>query len=98
MCDLYRLLAFHKVDHLPPLLILLLRPLTFIEVCVRIHVLIMAASRSESQQPPVYGRKRSNTVTSVLKSVVSSSAIPVIPAIPIRTGDSKVLTLWVHDP
>jgi DEP domain-containing protein 5 len=69
------------------------------------------ASRSESQQPPAYGRKRSNTVTSVLKSVAVSAAvpgassssaagggIPAIPALPLRTGDNKTLTTWVHDP
>ena len=54
-------------------------------------------SRSESQQPSQYGRKRSNTVQSILKSTTSSVSIPIVPAIPIRTGDSKVLTLWVHD-
>lgn len=55
-------------------------------------------SRSESQQPPQYGRKRSNTIQSVLKSTTSSVSIPVVPAIPLRTGDSKILTIWVHDP
>ena len=57
----------------------------------------MAASRSESQQPSAYGRKRSNTVTSVFKPNTSTSATPVVPAIPLRTGDSKALTTWVHD-
>lgn len=46
----------------------------------------------------MYGRKRSNTVQSVLKSAVPASTIPAVPAIPLRTGDTKVLTIWVHDP
>lgn len=51
----------------------------------------MTTSRSESQQPQ-YGRKRSNTVQSVYKPPPV-----VVPAIPLKNGDFKVLTAWVHD-
>ena len=50
----------------------------------------MSVSRSESQAPQ-YGRKRSNTVQSIYKSTA-------IPALPLKLGDSKQLTTWVHDP
>ena len=50
----------------------------------------MSTSRSESQAPQ-YGRKRSNTVQSIYKNTQ-------IPALPLKLGDTKTLTTWVHDP
>ncbi|KAJ3558430.1 hypothetical protein NM688_g932 [Phlebia brevispora] len=49
----------------------------------------MSVSRSESQAPQ-YGRKRSNTVQSLYKNAP-------LPALPLKLGDSKSLTTWVHD-
>ena len=54
-----------------------------------------AAPRSESQGPAPFGRKRSNTVQSLYKNAPN---IPSIPALPLKVGDTKVLTTWVHDP
>jgi hypothetical protein len=51
---------------------------------------IMTTSRAESINQPPYGRKRSNTVQSFLRS-------PVTPITPLCVGDSQVLSLWVHD-
>ncbi|KAI0312389.1 hypothetical protein OF83DRAFT_1067227 [Amylostereum chailletii] len=45
----------------------------------------MSTSRAESQ----YSRRRSNTAQSVFRNP---------PAVPLKFGDSKVLTTWVHDP
>ncbi|KAI5117310.1 hypothetical protein M0805_005538 [Coniferiporia weirii] len=50
----------------------------------------MSNSRSESQNDSPYRRKRSNTVQSMLRSPVSAS--------PLVVGNSKDLTLWVHNP
>ena len=54
-----------------------------------------AAPRSDSREPAQVGRKRSNTVQSLYKNPPS---IPSIPALPLKLGDTKVLTTWVHDP
>lgn len=48
----------------------------------------MTTSRAESQHTQ-YGRRRSNTATSLLRT-------PATP-VPLKYGDSKVLNLWVHD-
>ena len=48
---------------------------------------MMSTSRAESQQP--YGRRRSNTAQSILRST---------PVTPLKYGDSKVLNSWVHEP
>ncbi|KZT08675.1 uncharacterized protein LAESUDRAFT_48935 [Laetiporus sulphureus 93-53] len=50
----------------------------------------MSSSRAESQASQ-FGRRRSNTVTSQYKP-------PSVSATPLRLGDSKTLTTWVHDP
>jgi hypothetical protein len=47
----------------------------------------MSTTRAESQHPQ-YGRRRSDTAQSILRSVPSS---------PLKIGDTKVLNLWVHD-
>jgi DEP domain-containing protein 5 len=49
----------------------------------------MTTSRAESQHPQ-YGRRRSNTATSMMRSPA--------PAGPLKVGDSKVFNSWVHDP
>lgn len=56
----------------------------------RRHLRKMTTSRSESINQPSYGRKRSNTVQSFLRS-------PTTPATPLSIGDAQVLSLWVHD-
>ena len=53
------------------------------------NYLDMTTSRSESVSQP-YGRKRSNTVQSYLRS-------PPTPATPLALGDAQILSLWVHD-
>jgi hypothetical protein len=49
----------------------------------------MANSREQSQ----YGRRRSNTAQSNLRT------LPAIPSTigPLKIGDSKVMNAWVHD-
>ncbi|KAL4252374.1 Vacuolar membrane-associated protein IML1 [Abortiporus biennis] len=49
----------------------------------------MSTSRSESQPPSNYGRKRSNTAQSIYKT----PQLP--PAPPLQVGDSRTLTTWV---
>ncbi|EMD37992.1 hypothetical protein CERSUDRAFT_93517 [Gelatoporia subvermispora B] len=51
----------------------------------------MSLSRPESQASQAGGRRRSNTVRSL-------HAPPPVLAPPLRIGDSKTLTTWVHDP
>ena len=55
----------------------------------------MPSSRPESQQPPPTGRKRSNTVQSHFKHAPPVLPAPLAP--PLKRGDSRVLTTWVHD-
>ena len=52
----------------------------------------MSVARPESRTSQVSGRRRSNTAQSVFKS--PSLVTPT----PLRFGDSKILTAWVHDP
>ncbi|KZT26603.1 hypothetical protein NEOLEDRAFT_1062935 [Neolentinus lepideus HHB14362 ss-1] len=47
----------------------------------------MSSSRAESQHPQ-YTRRRSNTATSLFKG----------PVTPLKVGDKKTFTIWVHDP
>jgi DEP domain-containing protein 5 len=49
----------------------------------------MTTSRAESQHAQ-YGRRRSNTGSSMLRSPA--------PILPLKVGDSKVFNSWVHDP
>ncbi|CCM05881.1 uncharacterized protein FIBRA_08118 [Fibroporia radiculosa] len=49
----------------------------------------MSTSRAESQAPS-FGRRRSNTAQSIFKSAS-------LPTTPLKVGDSKTLTTWVHD-
>ncbi|KAL6301620.1 hypothetical protein BKA93DRAFT_738346 [Sparassis latifolia] len=51
----------------------------------------MSVSRSESQTSQSGSRRRSNTAQSVYKSTPASVT-------PLKFGDSKTLTTWVHDP
>ena len=51
----------------------------------------MAGSRAESQVSQ-YGRRRSNTAQSLYKPP------PPPPIAPLQYGDTKTLTIWVHDP
>lgn len=51
----------------------------------------MTLSRAESQHTQ-YGRRRSNTATSVLRSPAPA------PPPPLKVGDSKVFNSWVHEP
>ena len=51
------------------------------------------SSRAESQVSQ-YGRRRSNTATSILKPPSTASA----PAPPLEVGQSKTLNSWVHEP
>ena len=50
----------------------------------------MSSSRSDSHSHSQYGRRRSNTAQSVLRPIPDSP--------PLNVGDSKPLTLWIHDP
>lgn len=51
----------------------------------------MSSSRAESQASQ-YGRRRSNTAQSVYKPP------PPPTTAPLKYGDTKTLTIWVHDP
>ncbi|KAH9950328.1 hypothetical protein B0H21DRAFT_567129 [Amylocystis lapponica] len=51
----------------------------------------MSTSRAESQTPQFGGRRRSNTAQSIYKNAPLS-------ATPLSVGDSRALTMWVHDP
>lgn len=57
----------------------------------------MSTSRPESQPPSQYGRKRSNTVQSHSGFKITAPATPTTIAPPLKRGDFKVLTSWVHD-
>jgi DEP domain-containing protein 5 len=57
----------------------------------------MPNSRPESQQPPISGRKRSNTVQSHFKHVTATPIVPISLAPPLKRGDWRVLNTWVHD-
>jgi DEP domain-containing protein 5 len=50
----------------------------------------MSTSRATSQHQ--FGRKRSNTAQSILRPA------PAPPAAPLQVGDTKIFTVWVHDP
>ena len=52
----------------------------------------MSVVRPESRVSHVGGRRRSNTAQSVFRNP------PVVTPTPLRFGDSKLLTAWVHDP
>lgn len=49
----------------------------------------MSNSRAESSNQPRYGRKRSDTLQSMLRSPTSAT--------PLVIGNTKELTLWVND-
>ncbi|EPS98964.1 hypothetical protein FOMPIDRAFT_1050964 [Fomitopsis schrenkii] len=51
----------------------------------------MSSSRAESQASQ-YGRRRSNTAQSLYRPP------PLPPTTPLKYGDTKTLTIWVHDP
>ncbi|KAH9832871.1 uncharacterized protein C8Q71DRAFT_713521 [Rhodofomes roseus] len=51
----------------------------------------MSSSRAESQASQ-YGRRRSNTAQSLYRPPPPPSLVP------LRFGDTKTLTIWVHDP
>lgn len=51
----------------------------------------MTTVRSEVQTSQFAGRRRSNTAQSVFRNATVAST-------PLRFGDSKSLTAWVHDP
>lgn len=55
----------------------------------------MTTSRAESQHTQ-YGRRRSNTATSVLRSPAPHTPLPPPPT--LKVGDSKVFNSWVHEP
>lgn len=57
----------------------------------------MPSSRPESQQPPQTGRKRSNTVQSHFNLKHAAPVQPAPLAPPLKRGDFKALTTWVHD-
>lgn len=51
----------------------------------------MSSSRAESQASQ-YGRRRSNTAQSLYR------VPPLLTTAPLKYGDAKTLTIWVHDP